>query len=205
LRSVIGEDNAPMPRSSDRATPALRRPKGRRGCHGVAREPKLDLTPSSVRPTGVGLLKGGLAPRRRTTRQLGPRAHVGESGRTCVVDAVKAACSVIERCSGARVVSRLQKSVRSIFPELQRGEPRGKPRARGVAQTRGSSLDEAESMGPAKGCEELVANVTGTGNTPRSTARLGIEPTEGVLGPRPAASLTRWWRARPWHRDWLCP
>jgi hypothetical protein len=194
-----------MPRSSDRAIPALRRPKWRRDCHGVAREPKLDLTPSSVRPIGVGLLKGGPTPRRRTTRQLGPRAHVGGLGRTCVVDAAKAACSVIERCPGARVVSRLQKSVRSIFPELQQGEPRGKPRVRGVAQTQGSFLDEAESLGRAKGCEELVANVTGTGNTLRSPARLRIEPTEGVLGPRPAASLTRWWRAGPWHRDWPCP
>lgn len=61
------------------------------------------------------------------------------TGKTCGVDAAKVACSVVERFTGARVVSRLQKSVRSIFPDLQRGEPQGKPRESGVARTLGSS------------------------------------------------------------------
>jgi hypothetical protein len=37
--------------------------------------------------------------------------------------AAKASCPGIERSTGARVVCRLQKSVRSIFSSLDRGKP----------------------------------------------------------------------------------
>ena len=54
----------------------------------------------------------------------------------------KASRSEIGRSTSARVVCRLQKSVRSIFSSLNRGEPRGKPRRRGVARHGSSFLDE---------------------------------------------------------------
>jgi hypothetical protein len=54
----------------------------------------------------------------------------------------KVSCPEIERSTSARVVCRLQKSVRSIFSSLDRGEPRGKPRRRGVARHGSSFLDE---------------------------------------------------------------
>jgi hypothetical protein len=54
----------------------------------------------------------------------------------------KASCPEIDRSTSVRVVCRLQKSVRSIFFSLDRGEPRGKPRKRGVARRGSSFLDE---------------------------------------------------------------
>lgn len=54
----------------------------------------------------------------------------------------KASCPEIERSTSARVVCRLQKSVKSIFSLLDRGKPRGEPRRRGVARRGELILDE---------------------------------------------------------------
>jgi hypothetical protein len=74
----------------------------------------------------------------------GAEAHltVGRSEARYRSVTAKASCPEIERSTGARVVCRLQKSVRSIFFSLTRGKPRGKPRTRGVAGRGSSFLDE---------------------------------------------------------------
>jgi hypothetical protein len=58
----------------------------------------------------------------------GAEAHltVGRSEARYRSVMAKASCPDIERSTGARVVCRLQKSVRSILSSPSRGEPRGK-------------------------------------------------------------------------------
>jgi hypothetical protein len=68
-RSVIGEDNAPMTRSPHSGAPTSCRPKIAARRITVSRGTEAGPALSSVRPTGVGLPKGGPAPRRRTTRR----------------------------------------------------------------------------------------------------------------------------------------
>jgi hypothetical protein len=121
-RSTTGEENAPMGRPPARAARRNEARKGFEADHRVARN-RSWICAVKRRPTGVGLPQGGPAPRRRTAHRVGARAResaVGLShrwkGSTCEVDAARVACSVVERFVGARVVSRLQKSVRSIFP-----------------------------------------------------------------------------------------
>jgi hypothetical protein len=69
----------------------------------------------------------------------GVEAHltVGRSEARYRSVTAKASCPETERSTGARVVCRLQKSVRSIFFSLDRGEPRGEPR-----KVRGSAARE---------------------------------------------------------------
>ena len=95
----------------------------------------------------------------------------------------KASRSEIGRSTGARVVCRLQKSVRSIFSSPARGKPRGKPRRRGVARRGRSFLDEGSFIASGdKGAGRVRANGHVNAESLHSVARPSIEPMEGVLG-----------------------
>jgi hypothetical protein len=88
--------------------------------------PKLGTAPSSALYLGLGRRKAGW---RRSCRRAPARvvAAVGEA---------KAARSGITRSTGARVVSRLQKSARSIFLARSRGAERQTEKARGSTPRR---------------------------------------------------------------------
>lgn len=111
----------------------------------VSRQTEAGPAPSSARPTGVGLSQDGPAPRRTN---VGPgsgfRLRIGANGRACGVGTTQVVRSVIERFSGARIVGRLQKSVRSIFPALPRGAERQTEAERDSASRR-RALDEGAS------------------------------------------------------------
>ena len=101
-----------------------------RGC--VRESAEAGGAPSSACPAGVGSPRGGLPPQGRT------RPSVGEAlcGQRSTFR--RDARPEVERSTGARIVSRLQRSVRSIFSAPSR-KPRGKPRGYGVARSGGSS------------------------------------------------------------------
>jgi len=75
--------------------------------------------PSSARPAGVGLSQDGPASHGRT-RPL----RKGEKGKHPAVSAAQAARPEVERFTGARVDSRLQRSERGIFSAPSRGAAR---------------------------------------------------------------------------------
>jgi hypothetical protein len=178
-----------MARSPERATRRLEARKGREAVTPCREQPKLDLRRQASGQLGSDCRK--VVRRRAGEPPVEPGAscpRYGEMGSTCGVDAAKAACPVTERLSGARVVSRLQKSVRSIFPELQRGAPRGKPRERGVARTFGSSPGRGRVAGfGRKGARGLSRTVTGTASS--SLGRKVENRTDGRRpGLRPGAT-----------------
>jgi hypothetical protein len=160
-RSVIGEENTPVGRASQTWTPRRRAPRKRTRRHRVATGPSWPA-PSSARPTGVGLSQDGPAPRRTNAgRYSGLRLRVPARGRACGVSATQVVRSVIERFSGARIVSRLQRSVRSIFPVPPRRAERQTKAVRDSAIRR-RVRDEGESIESGnKGARTLRANVKG--------------------------------------------
>lgn len=100
--------------------------------------------------------------------------------------------------AGARVVSRLQKSVRSIFRARSRGAERRAETSRGSA-ARNLHLDEGRFIAPGdKGARRDRANVTGNAMQLHSTARSSIEPMEGALVHELPSLLTRRRRSRAW-------
>jgi hypothetical protein len=110
--------------------------------------PKLDGTSSNVPQPGAGLAQGSPAP---SSRESSGRKSREDAGRRSA--STKVARPGIEQSVGARVVSRLQKSERSIFPPFiaaSRETSRGRG---GVAGRDGSFLDEGSShRGWRQGC-----------------------------------------------------
>ena len=121
-------------------------------------EPKLDLRRQASGQPGSDCRK---VVRRRAGEPLvenGASCPAHDAlGSTCGVDAAKVACSVVEQFTGARVVSRLQKSVRSIFPELQtRGAARQTEGARGSTNLGLVPWTRPSREVRVKGCEGLA-------------------------------------------------
>jgi len=97
-----------------------------------------------------------------TLVEFGVSASGPASGKACGVGAMKVARSVIERFTGARIVGRLQKSVRSIFSALPRGAERQTEAAWDSASRR-HVLGEGESNESGnKGARSFARTVTGT-------------------------------------------
>jgi hypothetical protein len=105
----------------DSSSPEMRSTRGE-----WSNGPKLGTAPSSALYLGLGRRKAGW---RRSCRRAPARvaAAVGEA---------KATRSGITRSTGARVVSRLQKSARSIFLTRSRGAERQTEKARGSTSRR---------------------------------------------------------------------
>jgi len=82
------------------------------------------------------------------------------SGKNPAVGAAQAARPEVERSTGARVVSRLQRSVRSIFSGPSRGAARQTEIARSSAERRRALTRRVRPL-RANGCEDSRANVTG--------------------------------------------
>ena len=107
-------------------SPSTRAPQKCEGRGEWSKGPKLGTAPSSALYLGLGRRKAG---RRRSRQRASARmvAAVGE---------VQASRSGITRSTGARVVSRLQKSARSIFLARSRGAERQTEKARGNTSRR---------------------------------------------------------------------
>jgi hypothetical protein len=158
----FGEENAPMGWAARESAPTPRSREGTRR-NTVWRRAEAGHAPSSAGPTGVGSSQDGPAPR-GTYARLELEASVSRAGgrNGHGVYAAKAACSVTERFTGARVVRRLQMSVRSIFPEPPRGAARQTEAERGSASRR-STRDEGGSFESGdKGARSFARTVTGT-------------------------------------------
>jgi hypothetical protein len=190
-----------------KGSPTPRLPKGRRSGSPCREEPKLDLRRQAQANRGriaerrSGATQENCASIRGSGRESALVSRPDVPGSTCGVDTAKVVCSVVERFTGARVGSRLQKSVRSIFPELQRGEPQGKPRERGVARAFGSSPGRGRVDGSGrKGARGFRANVTGTARLSTRPQGRGSNRWKASWA-RPASPLTGWHRAGSWHRD----
>jgi hypothetical protein len=82
------------------------------------------------------------------------------SGKHPAVSAAQAVRPEIERSTGARVVSRLQRSERGIFSAPSKGAARRTKTARSSTERRRTSTGCARAL-RAKGCEDFRANVTG--------------------------------------------
>jgi hypothetical protein len=204
LRSATGEDNAPMGRPAREGGPTPRSPRGDAGGKKCRNDRSWTYAVKREAQPGSDCRKV-------------VRRHAGQSRDRCWAHALQrsggslrgrrsASCVLGNRAiSGARVGSRLQKSGRSTFFELQPGEPRGKPRERGVARVGCSSLDGDEWIEPERqGCEVHRANV-------KVNARLFARP-QGRESNRWKASwaqagvtLTGWRQVGSWYRDWSCP
>jgi hypothetical protein len=99
---------------------------GRGKGHSGRNEPKLEPCAVKRTPPGAGSSQDGLA----------PQSPTGSRSAVAVVGEAKAPRSGITRSTGARVVSRLQKSARSIFLTRSRGAERQTERARGSTSRR---------------------------------------------------------------------
>lgn len=162
-RSFIGEDNTPVGWALVKSAPTSRSSR---------EDPTVE--PCRDRPK--------LVPRRQVRGQPGSdcrkmvRRHAGRTlvgirgfgfeppatGRACGVGMTQVVRSVIERFTGARIVSRLQRSVRSIFPALPRRAERQTEAERDSANRRRvPGRGRVERVGQ-QGCEELRENVIGT-------------------------------------------
>lgn len=127
------------------------------GTNNVSRQAEAGQAPSSAGPTGAGLSKDGPVPRRtRAHRCSGFRLRKTVSRRACGVGAAQVARSVIERCSSARYVSRLQKSVRSIFFVSSRGAERQTEAMRDSASRRHGLDEDASNESGDKGARGLA-------------------------------------------------
>jgi len=82
------------------------------------------------------------------------------SGKNPAVGAAQAARPEVERSTGARVVSRLQRSERSIFSATSRGAARQTEVVRSSTERRRASTGRVRTL-RAKGCEDYRANVKG--------------------------------------------
>jgi hypothetical protein len=146
-----------------------------RSAGGVKREwsklPKLGTAPSSALHLGPGRRKAGW---RRSRSRVSAR-------RVAAVGEAQATRSGIRRSTGARVVSRLQKSVRSIFLARSRGAERRTEEARGSTQRRFSPRQGRATPRRVKGCEAEGRERQVSVKTHPSIARSGTEPAEGVL------------------------
>lgn len=122
--SVRGRTSAS--RMAEKARPRWRRQKAvpgsaprRKANRDVYGSAKAGGAPSSARPAGVGLSQDGPASHGRTrlVRKNGKGKHPA-------VSAAQATRPEVERSTGARVESRLQRSERSIFSAPSRGAER---------------------------------------------------------------------------------
>lgn len=86
----------------------------------------------------------------------GFRLRAAASGRACGVSATQVVRSVIERFTGARIVGRLQKSVRSIFPALPRGAERQTEAERDSASRRHVPDEDGSSESGNKGAKSFA-------------------------------------------------
>jgi hypothetical protein len=110
--------------------------------------------------------------------------------------------SGVDRSTGARVESRLQKSARSIFSTVRRFAAR---RVAGCGVARhgsSSSTRRASSCRAARVPGLQRANVTGTAREAHSVARPRIEPMEGAPVPRSPSFLTRRRCRGAWRCGW---
>jgi hypothetical protein len=124
-------------------------------------------------PPGAGSSQDGLAPQVAAgSASFRRRQAVGEA---------QAARSGIRRSTGARIVSWLQKSVRSIFLARSRGAERRTEEARGSTQRRFSPRQGRITPRRAKGCEAEGRERQVSVKTHPSIARSGTWPAEGVL------------------------
>jgi hypothetical protein len=98
----------------------------------------------------------------------------------------------IDRSVGARVVDRLQRLARNIFPALS-GTPQGVPKGSRVVRGGNSHLDDDGSrLSERKGVRSQTrVNVKVNANWLRLAARSSIAPVEGVLGQNVHVALTR--------------
>jgi hypothetical protein len=112
-----------------------RRRKANRDVYGSA---EAGGAPSSARPAGVGLSQGGPASHGRTRPLTGKGKHPANS-------AAQAARPEIERSTGARVDSRLQRSERGIFSAPSRGAARQTEVARSSTMRRRVSTGRART------------------------------------------------------------
>jgi hypothetical protein len=112
--------------------------------------PKLARAPSSVRRIGIGCRK-----------VIRCRAWVSDLGRSPLsIAAAGAAGLIIERATSVRFESRLQISVRSIFPAPTQALLQSRPVATGSAGLAALPLTRGAERVGAKGCEGLRANST---------------------------------------------
>jgi len=134
--SVRGRTSAS--RMVENAKPGWRRQKGgaricprRKANRAVYGSAEAGGAPSSARPAGVGLSQDGPTSHGRT----GPLRKKGE-GKHPAVSAAQATRPEVERSTGARVESRLQRSERGIFSAPSRGAERQTKVARGSTMRR---------------------------------------------------------------------
>lgn len=115
--SRMVENATPGWRRQKKAVPgSAPRRKANRAVYGSA---EAGGAPSSARPAGVGLSQDGPASHGRTRR-----LRKEEKGKHPAVNTAQAACPEVERSTGARVDSRLQRSERGIFSAPSRGAAR---------------------------------------------------------------------------------
>jgi hypothetical protein len=155
--SVRGRTSAS--RMAENARPRWHRQKAAPGIHRAERRgeavhgsAEAGGAPSSARPAGAGSPQGGSGVARENPT-LG-------SGKHPAVSAARAARPEVERSTGARVVSRLQRSERSIFSATSRGAARQTEVVRGSTERRRASTGRVRTL-RAKGCEDFRANLTG--------------------------------------------
>lgn len=140
--------------------------------------------PSSAPRSGAALPQGSSALVPRMSAEVHPRGWLAVA-RGCRSVTAKASRPGNRTTTGARVVCRLQKSVRSIFPSFDsRQAARQTTTARGSSVRTVHSFDEGSLSCRTKGCGAMRANEQVNAHMLHSTARSSIEPTEGVLSPR---------------------
>ena len=148
-----------------------------RSAGGVEREwskqPKLGTAPSSALHLGPGRRKTGW---RRSRSRVSAR-------RAAAVGEAQATRSGIRRSTGARVVSRLQKSARSIFLTPSRGAARQTEEARGSTSRRFLPRQGGITPWRVKGCEAEVRKP----NRERNEASLDRKVEDRVDGRRPGS------------------
>jgi len=135
--------------------------------------PKLGTAPSSALYLGPGRRKTGW---RRSRSRVSAR-------RVAAVGEAQAPRSGIRRSTGARVVSRLQKSARSIFLTPSRGAERQTENARGSTSRRFLPRQGGITPRRAKGCEAEVRKP----NRERNEASLDRKVEDRVDGRRPGS------------------
>jgi hypothetical protein len=174
-RSVRGQTEQPCTRLKTLRRGGIARcgarpfPLGR----GVVGFAEVGNAPSSAYPPGVLFPQGSRTPRGRFE-------HVSMRP---AVSSAKAVRSGIERSVGARVVDRLQRLARYIFPDSFGWAARLAKASQGSSSRQSPSRRRWVWPRRTKGCRnQSCVNVKVNANWLHSAARLSIAPAEGVLG-----------------------
>lgn len=131
---------------------------------------------SSAALPGVGLPRGGPAPRSRW--HLGSRSGVHRGG-GLRGESHGLGSRAIFGCSYRRSVAEIGREASSL---CRRGEPRGEPRGRRVGRRGGSPRTRRAGSRGSKGCGARERRRTVIANGLGEAARSFIQPIEGVLG-----------------------